>query len=158
MTDVASVRRNSRCLEIGTGSGYQAAVLRALGAEVFSIEYLPEVAEYAATHLQRAKVEGVHLRVGDGFQGWPEAAPFDAILITAAVRQVPRTLLAQLAIGGRLVAPVASRVEHQVLELWERHSRDDGLGAFSRRQVCDVRFVPFLGSSEAALSAEAPTQ
>src|SRR5690606_27283006 len=111
MTAAADIQVGERCLEIGTGSGYQAAVLVELCAETYSIEYLPEVAAFGRSNLQKAGYleRNLQLRVGDGYAGWPQAAPFDAILVTAAPDAVPQPLLDQLAMGGKLVIPVGPR-------------------------------------------------
>lgn len=146
MSEAAQVREGARCLEIGTGSGYQAAVLSELCRETYSIEYLPEVAAFARRNLEALGYleRGLFLRIGDGYAGWPERAPFDAILVTAAPEKVPPPLLAQLAPGGRLVIPVGDNYG-QALEVWHRVAPGDTRGAFERRVMFGVRFVPFLG-------------
>ena len=107
MSQTLELKPDERVLELGTGSGYQTAVLAELGAEVFSIERVPALAKYARLRLERlGYAQRVRLRVGDGSGGWPEAVPFHAIVITAAVQQIPRPLLAQLLEGGRLVLPL----------------------------------------------------
>ena len=146
MTEAAMIAPNDRCLEIGTGSGYQAAVLAELCRETYSIEYLPEVAELGRRNLQALGYleRGVHLRVGDGYEGWPEQAPFDVILVTAAPARVPPPLLRQLGSGGRLVIPVGPERD-QNLEVWTRRKPGQEPAAFSRVTQFGVRFVPFLG-------------
>jgi protein-L-isoaspartate(D-aspartate) O-methyltransferase len=116
---------------------------------VYSIEYLPEVAEFGKRNLEALGYSPgrVHLRTGDGFRGWPEAAPFDAILVTAAPERVPEPLLEQLAVGGRLVIPVGPKEGAQVLERWTRRAPGSDPSAFSRERLMDVRFVPFLGEA-----------
>src|SRR6059036_706058 len=106
MTACLAPRRGDRVLEVGTGSGYQTAVLAHLGAEVFTIERLPDLLVEAEARLQRLGVRGIETRLGDGAGGWPEAAPFQGILVTAAAPQIPKPMLAQLAPGGCLVVPV----------------------------------------------------
>ncbi len=106
MSEVAALTGNERVLEIGTGSGYQAAILARLAAEVYSIELIPSLHDHARAILNAMGVRNVHLRCGDGSAGWPEEAPFDAILATAAMPGVARPLLEQLSAGGRLVAPI----------------------------------------------------
>lgn len=134
-----------RCLEVGTGSGYQAAVLSELCQEVFSIEYLEEVFALGEANLRRTGFlsSRVHLRRGDGYGGWPEAAPFEGIVVAAATPQVPQPLLRQLARGGRLVLPVGPAGGAQRLELWTRSGASSP--SYKRRVLLPVRFVPFLG-------------
>jgi protein-L-isoaspartate(D-aspartate) O-methyltransferase len=147
MTEAAHPRSDAKCLEIGTGSGYQAAVLAEVCGQVFSIEYLPAVARFGEQNLRRAGYGSarVHLRVGDGYAGWPAEAPFDVILVTAAPEKVPPPLLEQLAVGGTLVIPVGSESGIQELERWTRRRPGAGEGAFERQDLLGVRFVPFLG-------------
>jgi protein-L-isoaspartate(D-aspartate) O-methyltransferase len=142
MTELARVDPSDRVLEIGTGSGYQAAVLAELAGEVFTIEILPELAQRAARLLAELGYDNVRVEAADGYRGWPAAAPFDAIVVTAAPARVPPPLLDQLAIGGRLVIPVGAGDE-QVLEVWERTPR----GLRSHREA-PVRFVPMTGESQ----------
>jgi protein-L-isoaspartate(D-aspartate) O-methyltransferase len=142
MTELAAVRKGQRVLEIGTGSGYQAAVLAALGAEVYTIEIVEQLGKRAATDLARLGYGGVKTRIGDGYQGWPEAAPFDAIIVTAAPAQVPEPLKQQLKRGGRLVIPVGDT--NQELTLITR--TDSG---FQERKVLPVMFVPMTGKAQA---------
>ncbi len=139
MTDALELTGRERVLEIGTGSGYQAAVLSLLAAEVFTIELVPELAEGARTRLEQLGFSNVHVRAGDGYRGWPEAQPFDRILVTAAPEEVPRTLLEQLAPGGTLVAPVGPRDRAQSLLRYRRAN-----GRFSREDLGGVQFVPMV--------------
>jgi len=141
MTALAAVRRGDRVLEIGTGSGYQAAVLMTLGVEVYTIEIVEPLAKRAAADLARLGYGAVKTRVGDGYQGWPEAAPFDAILVTAAPPKIPAPLKQQLKIGGRLVIPVGDA--YQELLLITRTKR-----GFAERRVQPVRFVPMTGRAQ----------
>jgi protein-L-isoaspartate(D-aspartate) O-methyltransferase len=147
MSEAAAPQVGERCLEIGTGSGYQAAVLAELCARVYSIEYLEGVYAFGRANLQRLGYteQKVVLRHGDGYLGWPEAAPFDAILVTAAPDHVPKALLEQLALGGRLVIPVGAEGSVQRLERWTRRTEGMAEGAFEREELMGVRFVPFLG-------------
>ncbi len=137
MTELARPTPASRVLEVGTGCGYQTAVLAACAGEVWSIEIEPELSERAGGTLGSLGISNVRLRVGDGKLGWPEAAPFDGIVVTAAPPDVPPTLLAQLAEGGRLVIPVG--VRSQELCVYTQ----DAAGAH-RRVVAPVRFVPLV--------------
>jgi protein-L-isoaspartate(D-aspartate) O-methyltransferase len=139
MTELAGAGPGMRVLEVGTGSGYQAAVLAATGAEVHSIEVVEALHARAAATLARLGYERVQLRAGDGRVGWPEAAPFDAIVVTAAAEAVPPALLEQLADGGRLVIPVGHD-HHQVLEV-HRRSGDTVVV----EHVFPVAFVPLVG-------------
>jgi protein-L-isoaspartate(D-aspartate) O-methyltransferase len=125
-------------LEIGTGSGYQAAVLAELGADVYTIEIVPALADAARVALARTGYGRVHARAGDGHAGWPEAAPFDAIVVTAAAPEVPPALLAQLAPGGRLVMPVGDA--WQEIEIHQRTQQ-----GITVTRVLPVRFVPLVG-------------
>ncbi len=138
MTEALDIRPGERVLEVGTGSGYQAAVLLALGAEVYTVEVRPTLAGRARARLAERFGEHLHTRVGDGWQGWPEAAPFDSIVLTAAPAEVPKTLLQQLRLGGRLVAPVGPAHGAQELVRIIRHGEE----AFDTEKLFAVRFVP----------------
>ena len=141
MAEAAAIRPGDRVLEVGAGSGYAAAVLAALGAEVWAIERRPDLAEAARARLARLGYGRVALRTGDGSAGWPEAAPFAAILVSAGAPAVPRALTAQLAPGGRLVAPVGSR-RVQTLRVVTRQGED----GFSEASRGAVSFVPLVGA------------
>jgi protein-L-isoaspartate(D-aspartate) O-methyltransferase len=142
MTELARVRSGARALEIGTGSGYQAAVLSLVAKEVYSIEIVEPLAREAAERLGRLGYRNVTVRAGDGYRGWPEHAPFDAILVTAAPPEIPRPLLDQLAMGGRLVAPVGPEGGDQQLVVVERTPQ-----GLKRWEVIPVRFVPMTGEA-----------
>lgn len=141
MTQAAKVGPGDQVLEIGTGSGYQAAVLAELGSEVYSIEIIPELSKRAGEVLDALGYDKVHLKIGDGYRGWPEKAPFDAIIVTAAPPEVPQPLIDQLAKGGRMVIPVGDL--YQNLEVIERTE-----GGVTRRKVLPVRFVPMTGEAQ----------
>lgn len=143
MSEAAAVQPGHKVLEIGTGSGYQAAVLAAMGARVYSIEIVEELSREAARNLKVLGVEGVQLRVGDGYAGWPEEAPFNAIVVTAAPPKVPGPLLDQLAENGRLVIPVGEAGAVQTMEV---HIRE-GQG-FRVERPFAVRFVPMTGKAQ----------
>ncbi|MCC6850568.1 MAG: protein-L-isoaspartate(D-aspartate) O-methyltransferase [Deltaproteobacteria bacterium] len=139
MTELAAAGPRARVLEIGTGSGYQAAVLAALGADVYTIEIVPSLAASAAATFARLGYRSIHARQGDGYHGWPEAAPFAAIVVTAAPPSPPPALIEQLAPGGRLVVPIG--VADQELQVYEKGA-DGGVRV---RRVTPVRFVPMTG-------------
>jgi protein-L-isoaspartate(D-aspartate) O-methyltransferase len=139
MTDLLNLQGDERVLEIGTGSGYQAAILGRMAKEVHTVEYLPELATGSAKLLKELGFDNVHVHVGDGSQGWLEAAPYSGILVAAAAPKVPQTLLNQLAEGGRLILPVGSR-GMQKLEVWEKE-RDE----YVKNIETAVAFVPLRG-------------
>jgi protein-L-isoaspartate(D-aspartate) O-methyltransferase len=135
MTEAARVSAGHRVLEIGTGSGYQAAILAELAREVWTIEIVPELATRAGEVLRRLGYTNVHVRTGDGYLGWPERAPFDAIVVTAAPDHVPPALVAQLAVGGRMVIPVGADEQSMLVISKTPH------GVVEQRTI-PVRFVP----------------
>jgi len=140
MTEQVRPRPGLKVLEVGTGSGYQAAVLAEAGCEVYTIEIVEPLATRAAAVLARLRYDRVHVRHGDGYPGWPEQAPFDAVIVTAAAPEIPPALLAQLAPGGRLIMPVGPREGAQWLVLVEK----DATGRLGRRTLIPVRFVPLI--------------
>jgi protein-L-isoaspartate(D-aspartate) O-methyltransferase len=140
MTECLALKGSAKVLEIGTGSGYQAAVLGRLAGRVFTIEIHEPLARRAAATLERLGAKNVKVRSGDGFFGWPEEAPFDGIIVTCAVAEVPPTLFAQLAEGGRLVVPVGDVNTYQVLTVITKKA-----GKAVVAEVLDVRFVPMTG-------------
>jgi protein-L-isoaspartate(D-aspartate) O-methyltransferase len=137
MTELLALKRGHRVLEVGTGSGYQAAVLAEIADSVWSIEIIEPLAASAKERLQGLGYGRVNVRWGDGYLGWPEHAPFDGIIVTAAAEQIPEPLLQQLKEGGRMVIPVGAAFSIQNLMLVEK--RD---GAIAKRSVAAVRFVP----------------
>jgi len=141
MTDMLAPQPGDIILEVGTGSGYQAAVLAHLVKHVYSIEIVPELAASAEAALKRLDYDNVTVRAGDGYAGWPEHAPFDGIIVTAAPEEIPPALLKQLASGGKLVIPVGIEHGYQELLLVEV----DENGQISKRSVLPVRFVPLTG-------------
>jgi protein-L-isoaspartate(D-aspartate) O-methyltransferase len=142
MTELLQVKPGHRVLEIGTGSGYQAAVLAELGAEVYTIEIVEALAATARETLDRLGYRQVHARAGDGYQGWPDAAPFDRIIVTAAPPKVPQPLIDQLKPDGRLVVPEGRGDQDLVLY---RKTSD---GKLKRESVLPVRFVPMTGQAQ----------
>lgn len=139
MTDLLNLKGDERVLEIGTGSGYQAAILGKMAEEVHTVEYLPELATRADKLLKELGVDNVHVHVGDGSLGWPAAAPYNGILVAAAAPQTPKILLSQLADGGRLVLPVGGRGK-QNLEVWKKAGEE-----FTTKIETAVAFVPLRG-------------
>jgi len=138
MTEMLSLKPEHRILEIGTGSGYQTAVLAELSGEVYSIEIIPELAIESSTRLMQLGYTNVRIREGDGSSGWLEAAPFDRIIVTAAAKDIPALLIEQLACGGRLIMPVGRAGLGQTLILLDKDER----GSIGRKALIPVRFVP----------------
>lgn len=143
MTELLRAEPDDVVLEIGTGSGYQAAVLSRLAKQVYSIEIVPALAASAAERLARLGFRNVKVKAGDGYLGWPESAPFDAIIVTAAPPEIPSALLAQLKRGGRMVVPVGKSERSQSLMLLEKSRTSDQI---VERKVIPVRFVPMVRS------------
>ncbi len=142
MTQLLGVKAGDRVYELGTGSGYQAAVLAEMGVEVYTVEIVPELAERAAETLASlGYAERVHVHAGDGWLGWPEAAPFDGIILTAAAPRIPRQLVEQLKPNGRLVIPLGAAERTQQLVVYVRNED----GELIRRDILPVRFVPVTG-------------
>ncbi len=137
MTEALQVEKGDRVLEIGTGSGYQAAVLGEIGAQVFTIEIVPALAERSAALLSKLGYRNIEVRSGDGYVGWEEEAPFDGIIVTAAPDHIPQPLLDQLAEGGRMIAPVGPQSSVQSLRLLTKVS-----GRIEEKDLGGVRFVP----------------
>lgn len=142
MTQAIRPRKGMKVLEVGTGSGYQAAVLAELVDNVFTIEILAPLGESAAKRLDEQGYKNVKVRIGDGFQGWPEEAPFDGIVVTAAPTEIPEPLLDQLAPGGRLVIPLGDNWQDLVL------AEKDASGRITRQTLFPVRFVPMTGEAQ----------
>ena len=142
MTDLLKPEPGHKVLEVGTGSGYQAAVLAELVAQVYSIEIIEPLGEQARRNLTELGYKNIEVRIGDGYYGWEEHAPFDAIVVTAAASHVPPPLIRQLKPGGHLVIPVGSRFMVQQLVMVDK----DLDGQVTTRQILPVRFVPLTGS------------
>ena len=142
MTELLELSPSAKVLEIGTGSGYQSAVLGRCAREVYSIEIVPELARGAAARLKELHYDNVTAREGDGYRGWPEHAPFDAIIVTAAPERIPQPLLDQLAPGGRMVIPVGGFF--QELKVFHK----DAAGKLAEKDIIPVRFVPMTGEVE----------
>jgi len=141
MTEALELKPRDRVLEIGTGSGYQAAILAELAAEVYSMEIVEALAKEAAARLRRLGYSNVQVRAGDGYRGWPEAAPFDAIILTAAPGHIPQPLVDQLREGGRMVLPLG-KWDQELVRLRRSHVR------VLRESLLPVRFVPMTGEAE----------
>lgn len=141
MTDMLKLLPDSKVLEVGTGSGYQAAILAELVSKVYSIEIIEPLARQAKTQLAQLGYNNISTRAGDGYYGWEEAAPFDAIVVTAAASHVPPPLIKQLKAGGRMIIPVGSRFMTQELLLVTKQAD----GTVTTRQLLPVRFVPLTG-------------
>src|SRR5213079_216142 len=136
MTEQLRLKPSDRVLEIGTGSGYQAAILAELVSEIYSVEIVEPLAKNAEATLQRLGYENVHVKIGDGYKGWPEAAPFDAIIVTCAPDRVPQPLVDQLKDGGRMVIPVGDRIAQELYLLEKKN------GQLKQSATLPVRFVP----------------
>ena len=150
MTEMLKSDDEAVALEVGTGSGYQAAVLGHVAKEVYTIEIIQELAEAARARLERLGHENVHTRVGDGYYGWPEHGPYDCIIVTAAASHIPPPLIEQLKPGGRMAIPVGSPFQVQSLMLVEKEKD----GAIVQRNVMSVRFVPLTRSKSTLPSAK----
>lgn len=150
MTEAALPSSSNRCLEIGTGSGYQTAILSQLCGELHSVEYNEALFQTGQSNLLRSGylTEQVHLHQGDGYFGWSDAAPFDVIVVTAAPPKICEPLLAQLAMNGRLVVPVGPVDQVQCLQRWTRKAPGPDREAFDLEILLDVRFVPMLGEAQ----------
>jgi protein-L-isoaspartate(D-aspartate) O-methyltransferase len=144
MTDLLQLEPEHSVLEVGTGSGYQTAVLAELARKVFTMELIAELGEASMRRLQRLSYTNIEYRTGNGYQGWPEHAPYDAIIVTAAAPYIPPALVEQLRPGGRLVLPVGQPYMHQELMLVTR----DAQGATHSRAILGVAFVPLVGEPE----------
>jgi protein-L-isoaspartate(D-aspartate) O-methyltransferase len=150
MTQLALPGSKDRALDVGTGSGYQAAVLAELVEKVYSIEILRPLAESAGTRLEKLGYRNVQVRCGDGYRGWPERAPFDVILVAAAPDHIPQPLIDQLAPGGRLVIPVGDFRQELIVV------KKDAMGQVSRHKIVPVAFVPMTGEARQAKGREGP--
>lgn len=151
MAEALRIGPGDRVLEIGSGSGYAAAVMAELGGSVFTIERLPDLAALARANLTAAGYERVQVRANDGTRGWPEEAPFDAILVSAGAPSEPRTLMSQLKTGGRLIVPIGPEPSEQTLFRITRLGPDD----YRREVLSHVRFVPLIGQEGWDLDQEA---
>ncbi len=144
MTEALHLNKDDRVLEIGTGSGYQAAILAKLGAKVFTIEIVEELAERARQTFHALGIPPITSRAGDGYQGWPEEAPFDAIILTAAPEHIPQSLVDQLALGGRMVLPLGKTRQRLIL-------LTNTAAGIQRNELLPVAFVPMTGAAQPRL-------
>lgn len=140
MTEALKLKSSDRVLEIGTGSGYQAAVLAKIAKQVYSIEIIPELGKRASELLAKEGYKNIEVKIGDGYLGWQEKAPFDAIILTAAPKKIPQPLIDQLKEGGRLIAPEGGHLQELILITKEQ-------GKIKRQSLLGVRFVPMTGKS-----------
>lgn len=143
MSEILGVEKNDKVLEVGTGSGYQAAVLSHLGRRIFTIEIHRDLHTAVQQKFDQLDLDNIVTKLGDGCEGWPEQAPFDRIIVTAAAAEVPQRLLDQLALGGRLVMPVGDHRDHQKIIVIDRTDK-----GFEREESLAVRFVPLISNSE----------
>ena len=141
MTEQLRPKQSDRVLEIGSGSGYQAAILGELVAEIYTIEIVEPLAKEASARLARLGYNNAHVKTGDGFQGWPEVAPFDSIIVTCAPDKVPPPLTAQLKDGGRMIIPVGAGIDQQLYLLEKKN------GELAQTAILPVRFVPMMGEA-----------
>jgi protein-L-isoaspartate(D-aspartate) O-methyltransferase len=141
MTEQLRLQPTDRVLEIGTGSGYQAAILAELAKDVYTIEIIGPLAKDASARLARLDYKNAHVKIGDGYQGWPEVAPFDAIIVTCAPDKVPQPLTQQLKEGGRMIIPVGNGLDQQLFLLEKKE------GQMAERAILPVRFVPMAGEA-----------
>lgn len=138
MTELANLSDDSKVLEIGTGSGYQAAILSGLSRDVFTMELIPKVGRIARKRLEELGYKNVHLHIGDGYKGWPEKAPFDAIIVTAAPPKIPLTLIKQLREGGCLIAPIGGLMNQELMRVIRSKE------GIKKEIFFPVRFVPMV--------------
>ena len=141
MSEALQVTPDSKVLEIGTGSGYQAAILGELARDVYTIEIVPELAQRSKELLERLGYKNIHVRAGDGYRGWPEAAPFDRIIVTAAPDHIPQPLIDQLAVGGRMILPVGDHYQQMTIIT----KTEKGV---VKKGTIDVIFVPMTGEAQ----------
>jgi protein-L-isoaspartate(D-aspartate) O-methyltransferase len=144
MTEALSVQAEHRILEIGTGSGYQAAILSRICREVYTIEIIKELANHAREVFQKQLYNNIHIKVGDGHQGWPENSPFDAIIVTAAGSDVPSSLIKQLKVGGKMILPLKRSNYEQTLVLITKIDVNDNI---IQKELLPVMFVPMTGNN-----------
>ena len=144
MTEALSVQAEHRILEIGTGSGYQAAILSRICREVYTIEIIKELANHAREVFRKQLYNNIHIKVGDGHQGWPENSPFDAIIVTAAGSDVPSSLIKQLKVGGKMILPLKHNNYEQTLVLITKIHVNDNI---IQKELLPVMFVPMTGNN-----------
>ena len=140
MTEQLHLKKEHTVLEIGTGSGYQAAILGEIAKEVYTIEIIPELAASAGSLLKKLNYKNIDVRTGDGYKGWPEKAPFDRIIVTAAPEEIPEVLVDQLANNGRMILPVGENELSQYLWVIKKNKK----GVVTKEQILPVRFVPMV--------------